>query len=109
METKKRALGMGLEQLFNGENLDLDQMEKTIYENSTNEEIVELNLDEFVTGNNISYTTDDEIKYPFVFKTSTTNEEVIYIATMKYSEVYGGFITTFELEKEEKKCWRKKI
>ena len=46
METKKRALGMGLEQLFNGENLDLDQMEKTIYENSTNEEIVELNLDD---------------------------------------------------------------
>lgn len=46
METKKRALGMGLEQLFNGENLDLDEMEKTIYENSTNEEIVELNLDD---------------------------------------------------------------
>ena len=46
METKKRALGMGLEQLFNNENLDLDQMEKTIYENSTNEEIIELNLEE---------------------------------------------------------------
>ena len=46
METKKRALGMGLEQLFNAENLDLDQMERTIYENSTNEEIVELKLDE---------------------------------------------------------------
>ena len=46
METKKRALGMGLEQLFNGENLDLEEMEKTIYENSTNEEIVELNLDD---------------------------------------------------------------
>lgn len=46
METKKRALGMGLEQLFNGENLDLDEMEKTIYENSTNEEIIELKLDD---------------------------------------------------------------
>ena len=46
METKKRALGMGLEQLFNGENLDLEEMEKTIYENSTNEEIVELYLDD---------------------------------------------------------------
>ena len=46
METKKRALGMGLEQLFNGENLDLEEREKTIYENSTNEEIVELNLDD---------------------------------------------------------------
>ena len=54
-------------------------------------------------GPTVTYTTDDEIKYPFVFKTSTTNEEVIYIATMKYSEIDDGFITTFELEKEEKK------
>ena len=46
METKKRALGMGLEQLFNNENLDLEQMERKIYENSTNEEIIEINLDE---------------------------------------------------------------
>ena len=46
MENKKRALGRGLEQLFNGENLDLEQMEKTIYEESTNEEIIEINLDD---------------------------------------------------------------
>lgn len=46
METKKRALGRGLEQLFNSENLDFDSFEKQIYETSTNEEIVELNLDE---------------------------------------------------------------
>ena len=46
METKKRALGRGLEQLFNNENLDLATMEKTIYEESTNEEIVELPIEE---------------------------------------------------------------
>lgn len=46
METRKRALGRGLEQLFNSENLDLDSMEKQIYETATNEEIVELNIDE---------------------------------------------------------------
>lgn len=46
MENKKRALGRGLEQLFNNENLDLATMEKTIYEESSNEEIVELTLDE---------------------------------------------------------------
>ncbi len=28
METKKRALGRGLEELFNNENLDLQSMEK---------------------------------------------------------------------------------
>lgn len=46
METKKRALGRGLEQLFNNENLDIDSLERTIYENTSNEEIVELPLDE---------------------------------------------------------------
>ena len=46
METKKRALGMGLEQLFNGENLDIEQLENKIIETTSNEEIVELNLDE---------------------------------------------------------------
>ncbi len=46
METKKRALGRGLEQLFNSENLDFENFEKQIYENTSNEEIVEINLDE---------------------------------------------------------------
>lgn len=46
METKKRALGKGLEQLFNNENLDLNSFEKTVYETATNEEIIEVNLDE---------------------------------------------------------------
>ena len=46
METKKRALGMGLEQLFNNENLDLDTFEKKVYENVRQEEIVELNISE---------------------------------------------------------------
>ena len=44
METKKRALGRGLEQLFNNENLDVDTLEKTIYENATNDEVIEINL-----------------------------------------------------------------
>lgn len=46
METKKRALGMGLEQLFNNENLDLESIEKKIYETSTREEVVDLKLSE---------------------------------------------------------------
>ncbi|MDO4962947.1 MAG: ParB/RepB/Spo0J family partition protein [bacterium] len=46
METKKRALGKGLEQLFNTENLDLDSFEKNVYETATNEEIIELNIDD---------------------------------------------------------------
>lgn len=44
MENKKRALGRGLEQLFNNENLDVDTLEKTIYETASNEEIIELDL-----------------------------------------------------------------
>ena len=46
METKKRALGRGLEQLFNSENLDLNSFEKTVYETATNEEVIELDLNE---------------------------------------------------------------
>lgn len=41
---KKRALGRGLEQLFNNENLDLNNLEQAIYDDSSNEEIVEINL-----------------------------------------------------------------
>lgn len=44
MENKKRALGMGLEQLFNSENLDLANVEKKIYETANREEIVDIKL-----------------------------------------------------------------
>ncbi len=51
METKKKALGRGLEQLFNSENLDLDinniqKLESKLYESSNKEEIIEISLDE---------------------------------------------------------------
>ncbi len=46
MENKKRALGRGLEQLFNTENLDIESFEKNIYDNINNEEIFEIDLDE---------------------------------------------------------------
>ena len=46
METKKRALGRGLEQLFNSENLDLDSFERKIYETATNEEIIEIDIND---------------------------------------------------------------
>ena len=43
---RKRALGRGLEQLSNTENMDLNSMEKQIYDTTPKEEIVELKLDE---------------------------------------------------------------
>ena len=46
MENKKRALGRGLEQLFNNENLDLDNFEKAIYETVDSEDVVNLELSE---------------------------------------------------------------
>ncbi len=46
MESRKRALGKGLEQLFNNENLDLDSFEKSVYETATKAEIIEVPLDE---------------------------------------------------------------
>lgn len=44
METKKRALGIGLEQLFNNENLDLQSFEQHVYETTKKEEIIEVEL-----------------------------------------------------------------
>ena len=46
METKKRALGIGLEQLFNNENLDLQSFEQHVYETTKKEEIIEIDLKE---------------------------------------------------------------
>ncbi len=49
MENKKRALGKGLEQLFDLENLNTGHMsnfEKQIYEDAKGEEVTEINLDE---------------------------------------------------------------
>lgn len=46
MENKKRALGRGLEQLFNNENLDVNKLEQTIYETATNEEIIDIKLED---------------------------------------------------------------
>lgn len=46
METKKRALGRGLEELFNSDNLDLNSIEKKIYETVSNEEIIDIPLEE---------------------------------------------------------------
>lgn len=49
METKKRALGKGLEQLFNTDNLDMNNVssfEQQIYETVSRDEIIDINLDE---------------------------------------------------------------
>lgn len=46
METKRRALGRGLEQLFNSENLDLNTIETSIMESATKDEIVQVRLSE---------------------------------------------------------------
>ena len=46
METKKRALGRGLEQLFNTENLDIDNFEQKIYEDTKRESIVDIDIEE---------------------------------------------------------------
>lgn len=43
---KRRALGMGLEELFNSEMLDFDQVETKIVEETPKNQIVEINLDE---------------------------------------------------------------
>ena len=45
-ENKKKALGRGLEQLFNSEILDFDSFEENILESTSEEDIKQINLDE---------------------------------------------------------------
>ena len=47
---KRRALGMGLEELFNTEMLDFDQVETKIVNETPREEIVEINIDELMSN-----------------------------------------------------------
>lgn len=44
--TKRRALGKGLEELFNNEQLDFNKFEKTIVEATPKEEIIEIDISE---------------------------------------------------------------
>lgn len=46
MDNKRKALGRGLEDLFNSESLELNKIEDRIMESATKDEIVEINLDE---------------------------------------------------------------
>lgn len=48
--SKRRALGMGLEQLFNSEMLDFDQVEEKIVEETPKDEIVEIPIDELMSN-----------------------------------------------------------
>lgn len=48
--SKRRALGMGLEQLFNSEMLDFEKVEKEIVETTPKNEIVELNISELMSN-----------------------------------------------------------
>ena len=44
--TKRRALGKGLEELFNNEQLDFNKIEEKIIDSTPKEEIVDVNLSE---------------------------------------------------------------
>ena len=50
METKRQALGRGLEELFNSESLQLDKIENRIMEDVTKDEIVEVKLSELMSN-----------------------------------------------------------
>ena len=47
---KRRALGMGLEQLFNSEMLDFDQVEKEIVKETPKDEIIQININELMSN-----------------------------------------------------------
>ena len=46
MDNKRKALGMGLEQLFNNKPIDIETVEKEIVENTDKKDIIDINLSE---------------------------------------------------------------
>jgi len=46
MEQKRKALGKGLEQLFNNEAFNIDEFEKSIVETASREDVVQINLND---------------------------------------------------------------
>jgi ParB family chromosome partitioning protein len=50
METKRRALGKGLEELFNSESLELEKIEERIMESASKDEIIEIPLEQLRTN-----------------------------------------------------------
>ena len=50
METKKKALGRGLEQLFSSEAIDFDTFENNIMESAKESDIIEIPLSEIITN-----------------------------------------------------------
>ena len=46
METNRKALGKGLDQLFNNEHFDFNKLEQEIVESATKSDIMEINLDD---------------------------------------------------------------
>ena len=46
MEQKRKALGKGLEQLFNNEAFNIDEFEKSIVETTSREDVVQINLND---------------------------------------------------------------
>ena len=46
METKRKALGKGLEELFNNQNINFSEVEKEIVENASESDIEEIPISE---------------------------------------------------------------
>ena len=46
MDNKRRALGRGLEELFNNEQIDFNHIEEQILDSTSTDEIVELPIEE---------------------------------------------------------------
>ena len=49
METKRKALGRGLEQLFTNEVINFEKFEKDVVSSAKESDIIEINLDEILS------------------------------------------------------------
>ena len=82
METKRKALGKGLEQLFNVDTFSIDEFEKNVVENASKSDIKNIKLDE-LRKKVIRMLTENDIEVIHELKQEYWDENLhCYISTV---------------------------
>ena len=98
METKRRALGKGLEELFNSEQLNISDVEEKIINNTPKDQIVNLNIDELRSNPYQPRKNFDEEMMEIALLENLQREN---LSALEEAEAYNALKTRLNLTQEE--------
>jgi ParB family chromosome partitioning protein len=93
METKRKALGKGLEQLFNNETLDIETFERNIVASSSKKDIIDINISELRSNPYQPRKIFDEVKLQelaYSIKEHGVFQPIIIKKSIKGYEIVAG-------------------